>query len=230
MEQIIESQLFGVFLTIVVYYFASKIFAKFKLAILNPILISVLFIILILKVFKLDYESYMKGGSILNTLIVPATVALAIPLHKNLHLLKKNYIPIISGIIIGNTINCILIVLFCKFFKYESQIISSFIPKSITTAIAVGLSESLGGVSSITVALVVITGISGAVLGPVIFKMFNIKNEVAMGISLGSASHAVGTSKACEISETCAAMSGLAISLTGLYVIFIAPIIIKVML
>lgn len=158
-------------------------------------------------------------------MIAPATVALAIPLYKNLHLLKKHYNPIITGIILGNTVNCVLLAYICKLFNYENSITASFMTKSVTTAIAIGVSESMGAFPSITVILVVITGITGGVFGFSIFKLLNITDDVSIGIGLGSASHAMGTSKAAEYSEAAGAMAGLSICLTGIYVMIIAPIV-----
>ena len=227
---LINNQMFGIMLTILVYVLAVKLFIKTNSSLLNPILISILLIIGILKVFKIPYDTYNIGGSIFTTLITPATVALAIPLHKNLHLLKKHFVSILTGIIVGNTINCIVVGYVCKLFAYKPEIIASFMPKSVTTAIAVGLAENVHGIIPITVILVIVTGITGATLGPSLYKMLNVDDKVAIGVSLGSAAHAVGTSKAIEMDKEIGAMAGLSIGLTGLYVILVAPLILRVIL
>lgn len=222
-----DMYLFGILLTIIVFAICSKICAKIKFPLFNPILLSIIFIIIILKLTNVPYEKYYIGGSILNALIVPATVSLAIPLHKNFHLLKQHYTSIITGILLGNIINCIIIAVVAKVLKYKPEIVSSMLPKSVTTAIAVGVSENLGGIASITVVVVMVTGITGAVLGPFIFDKLNIKDHIAIGISLGSASHAVGTSKALEMNTVSGAMAGLAVGITGIFVIFIIPLVIR---
>lgn len=227
---LINNQMFGIMLTTLIYILAVKLFVLSKSSIINPILISIVAIIAILKIFNIPYETYNIGGSIFTTLITPATVALAIPLHKNLHLLKKHFKSILTGIIVGNTLNCVLVGYVCKLFAYKPEIIASFMPKSVTTAIAVGLAKNINGIESITIILVIVTGITGATLGPSIYKMLNVDDKVAIGVSLGSASHAVGTSKAIEMDKEIGAMAGLSIGLTGLYVILIAPLILKVIL
>lgn len=230
MKEIVSSNLFGILLTLIVFKISVKIFNKLRMPIFNPLLLSIIIIVIILKIFDISYEDYFIGASVLNSLIVPATVALAIPLYKNFNLLKKHYKSIILGIVVGNTLNIIVIILLCKLLNYDYEIIASFIPKSITTAIAIGVSENIGGITSITVILVIVTGITGAVLGPSIFKLLKIEDNVAIGVSLGSASHAVGSSKAIEINDGSGAMAGLSIILTGIYVIFISPILIRLML
>lgn len=227
---LINNQMFGIMLTTLIYILAVKLFVLSKSSIINPILISIVAIIAVLKIFNIPYETYNIGGSIFTTLITPATVALAIPLHKNLHLLKKHFKSILTGIIVGNTLNCVLVGYVCKLFAYKPEIIASFMPKSVTTAIAVGLAKNINGIESITIILVIVTGITGATLGPSIYKMLNVDDKVAIGVSLGSASHAVGTSKAIEMDKEIGAMAGLSIGLTGLYVILIAPLILKVIL
>ena len=222
---IFSNPLFGVLITILIYTICIRIFSKLKLPIFNPMLLSIILIIVVLKILNISYENYYVGGSILNALIVPATVSLAIPLHKNLHLLKKHYLSIIIGILLGNVVNCLLIVFTAKILKYNPELIYSILPKSVTTAIAVGVSENLGGISSVTVIVVMITGISGSVLAPFIFQKLKIKDPIAIGICLGSSSHAVGTSKAIEINSTAGAMAGLAIGITGIFIVFIIPLV-----
>ncbi|WP_067143068.1 LrgB family protein [Oceanivirga salmonicida] len=224
MNNVVMNPFFGILLTLFIFKLSTKIVKRTNISLINPLLLTIIIIILILKVLKIDYNSYSMGGDILTSLIGPATVALAIPLYKNFHLLKKHYISILTGIIVGNSLNIVLIILFTKLFDYDKKIIISFLPKSITTAIAVGVSESLNGIIPITVVLVIITGISGSVIAPTLFKIFKIEDDIAMGVSLGASSHAIGTSRAIEISHTAGAMGGLSIVLTGIVVIIIAPL------
>lgn len=226
----ITIQFFGITITLLVYIIFHKLFIKFKIALLNPLLFSTFFLIFFLKITNIEYEIYNSGASILTSLITPATIALAVPLYRNFDLFKKHYISIISGVIVGNTLNCFIIGYTCKFLAYETDIIASFMPKSVTTAIAIDLSKNIGGIVPISILLVIITGITGAVTAPIIFKLLKIKDPVAMGLSLGSSSHAVGTSKAMELGEKIGAISGLSIGITGIYVVLVAPLILKVIL
>ncbi|VWL84801.1 LrgB family protein [Oceanivirga miroungae] len=218
---------FGIVLTIIIFSIAKNIRGKINFALFNPLLTSVIAIIIILKVLRIEYSTYYIGGSILNALIGPATVALAIPLYKNFDLLIKNYVSILAGIIIGNTINILNIIFLTKALSYSTEMTISFLPKAITTAIAVGVTKSLGGILPITVVLVILTGISGAIFGPFILKLLRVDDEVSIGVALGSSSHAIGTSRAIEYSERAGAIAGLSIVITGVFVIFIAPIAIR---
>lgn len=221
---------FGIVLTILVFSIAKKIREKINFALFNPLLTSIIAIIIILKVLKIDYDTYYVGGSILNSLIGPATVALAIPLYKNFELLKKNYVSILAGIVVGNTINIFVILILTRILSYSYEMKISFLPKAITTAIAVELTKSLGGILPVTVVLVILTGISGAIFGPIILKLLKVDDEVSIGVALGSASHAIGTSRAIEYSERAGAISGLSIVITGVYVIIIAPLVVRFLL
>lgn len=160
-NELLNTQMFGLLLTLIVFCSAFKISQKLKTPLFNPLLVTIIIIIFILKIFNIEYEKFNVGGSVISTLIAPATVALAVPLYKNFHLLKKHYSSILSGIVVGNTINCILIAYICKNFGYDNKITASFMPKSVTTAIAIGVSENMGGIASMTVILVVLTGITG---------------------------------------------------------------------
>lgn len=175
--------------------------------------------------FNIPYENYFKGAEILNRMIVPATVALAMPLYKNFHLLKKYYKQILTGIGISTLLLTFLLGLIMAVIKIDSQILASILPKSVTTAIAVGVSEKINGITSITIITVIVCGNIGAIFGESVFKMFNITNPIAQGISLGTTSHAIGTSKAIEMGEVQGSMSGLAIIITGLFTVLIVPII-----
>ena len=154
----------------------------------------------------------------------PATVILAVPLYKQLLLLKKNFVPIIIGISVGSVVSVISVILLSTVFNLDKEIIISLIPKSVTTPIGVEISNSLGGITGITVMAVILTGITGAIIAPTVCKIFKINNPVARGIGIGTASHAVGTSKALEIGETEGAMSSLSIGIAGLITVVVAPI------
>lgn len=177
---------------------------------------------------QIPFEIFMKGGSIINYMLGPVTIVLAVPMYKNWAKVKLYIIPISIGIIVGCSISIISILILGKLAGFSPQLIHSLTPKSITTPLGIALSESLGGNSSITVASIVLTGILGAVLAPFIMRIFKIKNKIAKGIGIGTAAHALGTSKAMEMGETEGAMSSAAIGIAGVITVIIAPLLIPI--
>ena len=224
MNIIIENMFFGIVISLIAFELGKIIYNKTKLPIFNPLLTSIIIVIVILKIFNIDFELYNKGGQFINMFLGPATVILAVPLYKQLLLLKKNFVPIIIGISIGSVVSVISVILLSTVFNLDKEIIISLIPKSVTTPIGVEISNSLGGITGITVMAVILTGITGAIIAPTVCKIFKINNPVARGIGIGTASHAVGTSKALEIGETEGAMSSLSIGIAGLITVVVAPI------
>ncbi len=224
MNIIIENMFFGIVISLIAFELGKIIYNKTKLPIFNPLLTSIIIVIVILKIFNIDFELYNKGGQFINMFLGPATVILAVPLYKQLLLLKKNFVPIIIGISVGSVVSVISVILLSTVFNLDKEIIISLIPKSVTTPIGVEISNSLGGITGITVMAVILTGITGAIIAPTVCKIFKINNPVARGIGIGTASHAVGTSKALEIGETEGAMSSLAIGIAGLITVVVAPI------
>ena len=220
-----NSPLFGITLSLLIYVIMQKIQIKTKISILNPLLFSGIAIILILMTFKIPFEQFNEGGKLITALIGPATVSLAIPLYKNLDLLKKKIKTISIGILTSVGIHAITIVFLSILLSLNEQMAISLIPKSITTPFAKDLSETLGGIPAITISVVIVTGIFGAAISPFLNKTFNIKNTMAKGLALGSSAHAVGTSKAVENSEEEGAFSSIALILTGLLTVLSAPII-----
>lgn len=209
--------------TIGLYLIAVRLQKRWPTPLFTPLLFAIVMIIILLLVLDIPYETYETGGKLISTFITPATVALAIKLEKNYVYLQKHYSAILIGIITGIILHTVMIFGFGFLFKYDVQMVSTLFPKSITTAIAVGVSESLGGIVSLTVAVVVFTGIVGAVVAPTLFKITGIHDPVAQGVALGSSAHAMGTSKAIELGEIQGAMSGLSIVVTGLVVVMLAP-------
>lgn len=221
---IVSNPLFGVVLTLGVYFAAQKLQEKTNFALLNPLLISSIFIIILLSVTNIDYDSFNKGGSFLTMLIGPATVALAIPLYKNLDLLKKHYRVILVSTLSGVIAHAILIGLFTFILNLSPEMIATMIPKSVTTAIAIDISNQLGGITTLTISVVIVTGILGAALAPILNKFFKINNPIAQGLALGTSAHAVGTSKAVEMGEMEGTMSSLALIITGITTVLLAPV------
>lgn len=215
-EMLSNSVFFGVAISILAYEFASILKNKFKLAIFNPLLISVVLIIAILLCFQVDYDSYYEGAKYLSYLLTPATVCLAVPLYEKVELLKKHFKAIIGGILAGVLTSMITILGLSMLFSLSHEEYVSLLPKSITTAIGMGISEELGGMVTITVTVIMLTGVLGNMIAELVCKVFKIEDAVARGIGIGSASHAIGTTKAMEMGEIEGAMSSLAIAVAGL--------------
>ena len=206
-----------ILLTIVLFKF-SLLISK-KISFLNPILLTAIIIIIILKIFNIPYSDYNKGGSLIAKVLGPIVVVLAIPLYKNRHDLMKNFVPIIGGVLASIITSFISVTVLCKLFGVDETIMLSLLSKSITTPIAIESTKLLGGNEAITVLAVVLTGLIGAAVAPIVIKLSKIKNNIAKGIGIGSASHAIGTTKAVEMNEEAGAASGLSIGVTGLLTI-----------
>ncbi len=206
----------GVVISLICYELGLFLKGKYKLIIFNPLLISIIFVILFLLVFNIDYDSYMVSAKYLSYLLAPATVSLAIPLYMQINLLKENFIAIIIGVTAGAFASLICIWVLSIMFQLSHEEYVTLLPKSITTAIGIGVAEELGGYPTITVASILITGILGNIIAESICKIFKITDPVAKGIAIGTSAHAVGTSKAIEMGEIEGAMSGLAIVIAGL--------------
>lgn len=214
----------GILITLAGYLAGLFLSKKFKNPIANPTLIGSAFAIICLNIFDISFEEYNIGGSVIMFFIAPATVSLVIPLYKNIDILKKNLIPILSGIIAGSFVAVFSVLILSKAFKLDKTLIASLLPQSITTAIAIPLSDAHGGISSLTSVFVAFRGIFGAIVSSIVFKMLKIDDSVAIGVSLGTSSHAIGTGKAIELGEIEGAMSGLSIAIAGILTVFIVPL------
>lgn len=215
-EVIAGSATAGVVISLAGYGIGVWLKKKYKYAILNPLLISILFVIACLLVFQIDYESYNSSARYISYLLTPATVCLAIPLYQQIELLKKHFAAILAGILSGVLASMGSILAMSVIFGLSHEEYVTLLPKSITTAIGMGVSEELGGIVTITVAVIVVTGILGNVIAEFVLKLFNIQNPIAKGLALGTASHAIGTAKAMQMGEIEGAMSSLAIVVSGL--------------
>lgn len=210
-----SSTFFGVVLSLVAYGVGMLLRKKTGLAVCNPLLIAVAIVIAFLCVTGMDYQQYNSGAHLISYLLTPATVALAIPLYKQFELLRHNALAILVGIASGVLSSFLTIAAMAVLFTFSHEEYVTFLPKSITTAIGMGVSEKLGGYVSITAAVIIITGIFGNIIGELVFRIFRIREPIARGIALGSASHAIGTAKAMELGEVEGAMSSLSIVLSG---------------
>lgn len=211
-----NSAFFGVALSVAAFWIGVKLQKKTGLVACNPLLISVILVIGVLLLFRIPYENYDQGGSLINLFLSPATACLAVAIYSKVRLLKENWLPIAVGCTVGSAVSMGSILLLCRLFGLDDAMTASLLPKSVTTPIAVSVSQAHGGIPSITVVAVILTGILGSILAPTLIKLFRVKDPITAGLSIGACSHAVGTSKALELGETEGAMSGLAIGICGL--------------
>ncbi len=219
-----NSVFFGVVVSIIGYELGLFLKKKFNKAIFNPLLISIIFVMIIVVIYGVDFESYNNGAKYLSYLLTPATVCLAIPLYQQLDLLKNNLKAIMLGIFSGVVSSLTSIFLFSLVFQFTHEQYVTLLPKSITTAIGMGISEELNGIVTITVAVIIVTGILGNIIAEITCKIFHIHEPIAKGIAIGTASHAIGTAKAMEMGEIEGAMSSLAIVVSGLLTVVGASI------
>ena len=215
-ELLIDSPLLCTALTLVCYYMLDWLQRRLKLVLLNPLLLSTGIMIALLVYLDIDFDTYYANTQAISMMLTPVTVALAVPLYERFELLRRNFLPILIGVICGSVMCMGSILLMSVLFDLSHEIYVTLLPKSITTAMATGMSGLWGGVVPITVVAVSITGISGNLGGEGLFRLFRITDPLSRGIALGSGSHAIGTVKATELGETEGAMGGLAIVLMGL--------------
>ena len=214
----------GVTISLLAYYIGILIKKKFKLGILNPLLISIVLTIAVLACAHVDYETYNYGATYLSWFLTPATVCLAIPLYEQWQLLKKHWKAVMLGITAGVLTSLTTVFVLAKLMGLSHEEYVTLLPKSITTAIGMGVSEELGGYVTITVAVIVVTGVLGNILGEFICRLFRITEPIAKGLSFGASSHAIGTAKAMELGEVEGAMSSLAIAVTGILTVLLASV------
>ena len=219
-----ESLFTGVTLSLVAYMVGVFLKKKFKSGIFNPLLISMIITIVVLLVSGVDYEIYNEGAKYLSWLLTPAIVCLAIPLYEQWELLRKNYKAVMLGLLAGVVTSLCTVLVLCYVLKLSHEEYVTLLPKSITTAIGMGVSEELGGYVTITVAVIVVTGVIGNILGELICKVFKIEEPISKGLALGCSAHAIGTAKAIEMGEIEGAMSGLAIAVSGILTVVMAPL------
>ncbi|MFF2853545.1 LrgB family protein [Peribacillus sp. NPDC058002] len=216
MEEALKT-FFVLLATIVIYVVMKKIYVICPIPLFLPVLTSSILIIVILKFYNVSYETYMAGGKWLDLLLGPAVVALAYPLYNQKQRILKYKGPIIGGVLIGLATGILSGIFFSIMLGISKSFLLSLLPKSMTTPVAIQISTGLGGIPSVTVACVMVAGISGAILGPIILKLFCINSSLGRGIAFGSASHAIGTSKAMEYGEATFSTSTVSMTLTALF-------------
>ena len=222
MLHLIATLIVGTVVSFIVFKLAVALYKKVRSPLLNPLLVTVIFIIVLLCVFQIPLESYESSVQAISFLLGPATVALAYSVYRQRQILKQHFVPIFCGCLVGSVVSMISAYSLCKLLGLGDDMAISFIPKSVTTPIAIAVSQELGGITSITVAAVIITGILGAIFAPLMTKIFRVNNRIAKGVAIGTCSHAIGTSRAMQLGEIEGAMSGIAIGVSGLLTMILA--------
>ncbi|WP_368651317.1 LrgB family protein [Lactococcus raffinolactis] len=230
MKEVVANPLFGLTLSILAYFIAAQIHRKWTTPATTPLLLAVIMVIVFLKATNISYRDYYVGGSYLNTLIIPSTVALGIPLFQAFKLMRFHARSIIAGVVIGAIVNTTLTALLAKAFGMNFFLAISLFPKSVTTAMAIGITSKMGGMTTITLVVVVATGILTSVIGTVLLDLFGIKDRVAKGVALGGTGHAIGTGAAMQLGQIEGAMAGLSIGVTGIVYVIVSPMIAAIIL
>lgn len=230
-EAFIQSPLFGIALTVVVYVLCELIVDKFELNILPPFVLACPMIILFIYLQEpyITYDDYENGAGFINFLLGPATVALALPLYNNRHIIKDNLFVIASGIIVATVTGIVSIFVCGKIFGASDQVLLSMIPKSVTTPIAMDISSAIGGIPALTAACVIFTGMFGATINHKLLEALKVKNNIAIGLSIGASSHGLGTSVCAGKNALQLAIGGASIGLTGIATSLLAPVLLPVL-
>ena len=218
------SSLGGIVLTLAAFEAGNFLKRKLKSSLFNPILIAVALIIVFLKLTGTEYTVYKNGAAPVSLLLTPATVCLALPLYRQFEVLKKNAAAVLAGILAGVLASLGSVFLFALLFRMDHTAYATLLPKSVTTAIGMGIAGELGGIPSLSAALIILTGITGNLLAEPLLRLIRITDPVAKGVAIGTASHAIGTSRALEMGETEGAMGSLSIVVSGIFTVILAPL------
>lgn len=224
-----DSVYFGVLISLGSYIIGMYLRKKTGWSFMNPLLISIILVIIALLITGVSYEKYNAEADWLSYLLTPATICLAVPLYQQVELLKKNYKAIISGISAGVLSSLLTVLVLALLFRFDHATYATFLPKSITTAIGMGVSEELGGFVSVTVVVIIISGVLGNIFAEKFLAIMKIEEPIAKGIAIGSASHAIGTAKAMEIGTVEGATSGLSIVVSGILTVIGASLFAMIM-
>ena len=218
------SPLLHLTLTVLAYLLGDWVFRRSgQKAIFNPVLLSILTLVTILAVTGTDYQTYFAGAQFVHFMLGPATVALAVPLYRNLRLIRLLWIPILVSIVAGAAVSATSAVLVSRWLGASEQTLISLAPKSVTAPVAMGITEKVGGLPSLSAALVVLTGVLGAVIGVTVLGLARVRDDRARGLALGVNSHGIGTARAFQISDLAGAFSALAMGLMALVSAFVLP-------
>ncbi|MDN4608130.1 LrgB family protein [Sporosarcina highlanderae] len=217
-----------ILLTVFAYLAMVKLYKRYSFSFLIPVLTGTTLIIIVLSLFQIPYDTYMVGGQWISSLLGPSVVALAYPLYKQRHFLRNHLLPIMGGVLVGASSGMVSVALIAKLFGLNQTLSLSLIPKSLTTPIAIEVANGVGGNASLAIVGVMIAGIFGAIIAPTIFKLLRIHSPLGRGIALGSASHAIGTSKAAEYGELAFSMSSVTMALCAIIGSVLGPIVVWV--
>ena len=196
---------------------------------LNPILLTMFTVILFLKLTGISYETYQEGGKLIEFWLKPAIVALGVPLYLQLEMIKKQWLPILLSQLVGCLVGLVSVILIAKGLGATPEVICSLAPKSVTTPIAMEVSEATGGIPSLSAAVVILVGLFGAVLGFKVMDFGHIKSPIAQGLSMGTASHAIGTSAAMEVGKKYGAYASLGLTLNGIFTALLTPTVLRLL-
>lgn len=217
-----ESYLFGIVLSIFAFALGVFLNRKTRLPLFNPLLVATALVILVLSLLRIPLDNYRKGAKFISVFLAPATAALAVSVYNQRRILQKYFAPVLIGCLMGSLASMGSAYLLCKAFGLEDALVATMLPKSVTTPIAMAVSETLGGIVPVTVAAVILTGILGAMIAPLLIKTFHVTDPIAQGVAIGTCSHAIGTTKAMELGELQGAMSSIAIGVAGLMTVLIS--------
>lgn len=216
-------------LTFIVYAASQIIQSRTGWTILNPILVSAIFIIIFLKFTGIGIETYNEGGKYIEFWLKPAVVALGVPLYKELSAIKKQFIPLIVSELAGCIVGIISVVLVAQLLGASKEVVLSLAAKSVTTPIAMEVTKAVGGIPSLTAAVVICVGIFGGMTGFKVMRLTHIGSPIAQGISLGTAAHAMGTSRAMDVSDKYGAFASLGLTINGIFTALLTPTILEIM-
>lgn len=223
----LENKYLLIALTFVVYLCAQLLQRRTGLAFLNPILLTIVVLIVVLLGAGIDYETYEEGGSYIDFWLKPAVVALGVPLYRQLESIKKQLLPILVAELAGCIAGIVSVVVVAELFGASRDVIVSLAPKSVTTPIAMEVAQTMNGIPALTAAVVVCTGIFGGMAGFRLMRITKVKSPIAQGLSIGTAAHAVGTSSAMDVGYRYGAFSSLGLTLNGLFTAMLSPFILS---
>lgn len=225
MHSLVHSEIFDLALVVGTYIAATLLYKKTHLSVLHPLLTSIFVIIVILEVLDIKYESFQQGSHLIHFMLGPSVVALGYVLFEQMKHLKGNVVSILTSVFVGAIVGIISVIAIGKLMGADQSLIATLQPKSVTTPIAMGISEKNGGIPSLTAVIVVAVGIFGSIVGPAVMKVLGIESRIAKGLALGASSHGVGTAAAIQLGAVEGALSGLAIGLMGIMTAILVPVI-----
>ena len=229
MQELINSQIFLLTLTVGVYLGAIQLRRKINFALLHPVFVSILVLIVFIRLTGIEYEHYMQQTQIIDFMLGLSVVALGYILHDQIYNIRGNVISIVMAILVGSAVGIVSVALIARWMGAEPAVVASLEPKSVTTAIALSVSVNSGGIPALTSVVVIVVGVFGGIVGPWVLKKIGVESRIAKGLAMGAAAHALGTARAMELGAVEGAISGLAIGLMGLATAVLVPILEKIM-